>query len=182
MECGDCPHEFYPGKRLVVHSTNIYWALLLNAKVFHTSLGFPGFSEGKESACNVGDVSSIPRSGRASGKGMATHSSILDWRIPWTEDPSGLQSMGLERVRYNWVTNTPSINILLYLYQVINKISKVSPLLDLQEKTCKSVGKFRLRSLSSNISFVAGICYLAQETKSKPMPSLHFYDMIQSLA
>ena len=34
-------------------------------------------------------------------KGMATHSSILAWRIPRTEEPSGLQSMGSQRVRYN---------------------------------------------------------------------------------
>ena len=32
--------------------------------------------------------------------GMATHSSILAWRIPWTEEPGGLQSMGLQRVRH----------------------------------------------------------------------------------
>ena len=35
-------------------------------------------------------------------KGMATHSSILTWRIPWTEEPGGLQSMGSQRVRHNW--------------------------------------------------------------------------------
>ena len=40
------------------------------------------------------------------GKGMATHSSILTWRIPWTEEPGGLQSMGLQRVRHNWAANT----------------------------------------------------------------------------
>ena len=34
-------------------------------------------------------------------KGMATHSSIIAWRIPWTEEPHGLQSMGSQRVRYN---------------------------------------------------------------------------------
>ena len=39
-------------------------------------------------------------------KGMATHSSILTWRIPWTEDPSKLQSMGSQRVKQDWVTNT----------------------------------------------------------------------------
>ena len=33
-------------------------------------------------------------------EGMATHSSILAWRIPWTEDPGGLQSMGSKRVRH----------------------------------------------------------------------------------
>ena len=39
-------------------------------------------------------------------KGMATYSSILAWRIPWTEEPLGLQSMGSQRVRHNYVTNT----------------------------------------------------------------------------
>ena len=34
-------------------------------------------------------------------KDMATHSSILAWRIPWTEEPDGLQSVGLQRVRHN---------------------------------------------------------------------------------
>jgi len=36
---------------------------------------------------------------------MATHSSILAWRVPWTEEPGGLQSMGLQRVRYNSATS-----------------------------------------------------------------------------
>ena len=34
-------------------------------------------------------------------KGMATHSSILAWRIPWTEEPGGLESMGLQRVEHD---------------------------------------------------------------------------------
>jgi len=34
-------------------------------------------------------------------EGMATHSSILAWRIPWTGEPGGLQSMGSQRVRYD---------------------------------------------------------------------------------
>ena len=38
------------------------------------------------------------------GKEMATHSSIVAWRIPWTEEPGGLQSMGLQRVRPDWAT------------------------------------------------------------------------------
>ena len=40
------------------------------------------------------DVGSIPGSGRSPGGGHATHSSVLAWRIPWTEEPGGLQSMG----------------------------------------------------------------------------------------
>ena len=39
-------------------------------------------------------------------KEMATHSSILAWKIPWTEEPDGLQSMGLQRIRYHWRSNT----------------------------------------------------------------------------
>ena len=37
---------------------------------------------------------------------MATHSSILAWKIPWTEEPAGLQSMGSQTVRQDWVTHT----------------------------------------------------------------------------
>ena len=39
-------------------------------------------------------------------KEMATHSSILTWKISWTEEPGGLQSTGLQRVGHDWVTNT----------------------------------------------------------------------------
>ena len=45
-------------------------------------MGFPGGSDGKESACNVGDLGSIPGLGRSPGEGMAIHSSALAWRIP----------------------------------------------------------------------------------------------------
>ena len=44
------------------------------------------------------DLGSVPGSGRSLEKGMTTHSNILDWRIPWTEEPGGLQFMGLQRV------------------------------------------------------------------------------------
>ena len=41
----------------------------------------------------------IPRSGRSPGAGNATHSSILAWKVAWTEEPGGLQSRGSQRVR-----------------------------------------------------------------------------------
>jgi len=47
-------------------------------------MDFPGGSAGKESACSVGVLGSIPGLGRSPEKGKATHSSILAWRIPWT--------------------------------------------------------------------------------------------------
>ena len=45
-------------------------------------------------------------------KGMAAHSSILAWRIPWTEEPGRLQSMGSQRVRHGWATNTQTFSLL----------------------------------------------------------------------
>ena len=44
-------------------------------------------------------------------KGMAVHSSILAWRIPWTEEPGRLQSVGSQRVRHDWVPNTATTNL-----------------------------------------------------------------------
>ena len=63
---------------------------------------------GKESACNagnIGDSISIPGFGKFSWRNeMATHSSILAWRIPGTEESGGLQSMGLHRVGHDLAT------------------------------------------------------------------------------
>jgi len=53
-------------------------------------MGFSSGSEGKESACNAGDLGSVPGLGKPLEKGMATHSSIPTWKIPWTEEPDGL--------------------------------------------------------------------------------------------
>ena len=62
-----------------------------------TSLGFPDDSAGEESACNAGDVCSIPGSGRSlvGGHGNPLQYSCLG--NPWREEPEGLLSMGLQR-------------------------------------------------------------------------------------
>ena len=49
--------------------------------------GFSNRSVDKESACNTGDTGLIPGSGMSPGRGNGNHSSILAWRIPWTEEP-----------------------------------------------------------------------------------------------
>ena len=51
---------------------------------------FPGGSDGKQSACKAGDLGLSLGWEDPLEKGLATHSSILAWRIPWTEEPSGL--------------------------------------------------------------------------------------------
>ena len=50
---------------------------------------------------DIRDVGLIPGSERSLEKKMAINSSILAWRIPWAEEPGGLQSIGLQRVRNN---------------------------------------------------------------------------------
>ena len=55
-------------------------AILLRSK--HSAKGFPGGSDSKESACNTGDLGSIPGLGRSPGGEQVTHSSTLAWRIP----------------------------------------------------------------------------------------------------
>ena len=66
--------------------------------------GFPDGSEDKVSACDAGDLGLIPGSG-SPGEGNGTHSSTLAWRIPWTEEPCGLQSMGSQRVGHDRATS-----------------------------------------------------------------------------
>ena len=56
----------------------------------YTYMDFPGGSDGKESACNAGDLGLIPGWEDPLEKEMATHSSTLAWKIPWTEEPGRL--------------------------------------------------------------------------------------------
>ena len=72
-------------------------------------MGFPGVSvkKKKKKSANAGDVGSIPGSGRSLEKEMPIHSSILAWRVSWTEEPGGPQSMVLQTSRTwlsKWIT------------------------------------------------------------------------------
>ena len=66
---------------------------------------FPGGSDDEVSVYNVGDgVQSLVWEDPLE-KEMAIHSSTIAWKIPWTEEHSRLQSMGLQRVGHNWATS-----------------------------------------------------------------------------
>ena len=70
-------------------------------------MSFPGGASGKEPVCQCRRhkrFSSDPWVGKIPWRkeGMATHSSFLAWRIPWTEDPGGLESIVLHRVGHHW--------------------------------------------------------------------------------
>ena len=58
-------------------------------------------SNGKVSSSNAGDLGSIPGWEDPLEEGVATHSRILAWRIPWTEEPGGLQSTGSQGVAHD---------------------------------------------------------------------------------
>ena len=63
--------------------------------------GFASGSDGKESACSAENPGFTFGSGRSMEKRMTTHTNILAWRIPWTEKPGGLQSIGSQRIRHD---------------------------------------------------------------------------------
>ena len=69
---------------------------------FFFEWGFPGGSDGKESACSAGDPGSILGQEDPLDKEMKTHSSILAWRIPRTEESDRLQSMGVKESDTTW--------------------------------------------------------------------------------
>ena len=115
--------------------------------------GLPWWPSGKESAWILysGAIGSM---GLISGlkdpleKGMATHSSVLAWRIPWTEEPGELQSIGSKRVRPNWrdfahthMCNTQPTDFLEIF--TVEKLSKVQNIWNLKE--CRVVGCAHVR-------------------------------------
>ena len=67
-------------------------------------MGFPTGSAVKNLPAYAGVMGLIPGWGRSPGEGMATHSSILAWEIPWTEELGGPLSMGSQRVGHDLVT------------------------------------------------------------------------------
>ena len=78
----------------------------------HMGQSFRGFSDGSvvknppANAGDTGDTGSIPGWKDPLEEETATHSSILVWKIPWAEEPGGLQTMGLQRVGHDTAMNT----------------------------------------------------------------------------
>ena len=88
------------------------WVNLAEAEYWTHSkccIGFPQWLSGKESDCSAGaarDVDSVPGGEVPREEGRATHCSILAWRIPWPEEPGGLQSMESHLVLKRLSTHT----------------------------------------------------------------------------
>ena len=79
-------------------ASNLNIERLLLIKENHIFQGFPDGSDGKESACNVGDQGSIPGSGRSPEEGNGNPLQYSCWKIPWTGEPAKPQSTRLQRV------------------------------------------------------------------------------------
>ena len=99
---------------------------------------------GKESTCNAGNTGLIPGSGRFLGKGNGNHSSILAQKIPWTEEPGGLPTIGSPRVRDIWATNPQSISICWKMTLCQNTFLTVSEASSEQERQRLSFAEFTL--------------------------------------
>ena len=80
---------------------SIWWTLSIHRKNYAVQLYFPGGSRRKESACNAGDPGSVLGWEDPLGKGMATHSSSLPWRIPMDRGAWWAMYMGSQRVRHD---------------------------------------------------------------------------------
>jgi len=85
----------------IVMIPNKYFCIPLHEYRNTVFRGFPGGSEVKVSARDVGDPGSIPGSGRSPGEGNGSPLQYSSWRIPWMEEPGRLQSMGSKRVGHN---------------------------------------------------------------------------------
>ena len=105
MNLGICPKvalrewSFHFYKNCALFDYSLELCQCMNKSPFNCKHRLPGGSDGKESTYNAGDPGSIP------GEENGYPSSILAWRIPWTEKPGWLQHMGSERVGHNWANN-----------------------------------------------------------------------------
>ena len=81
----------------IFHTYILYIQLIHILNIF--TIDFPDGSEGKGSVCNAGDPGSIPGSGRSPGEGNGNPLQYYCLKIPWTEEPGRLQSVGPQRVR-----------------------------------------------------------------------------------
>ena len=89
------------GRRVLYHQRHLASSIL---DISMLKYGFPRWLNGKDSACNAeatGHEGSLSGLGRSPWGEHGTHSSILAWEIPWTEEPGGLQSIGPQRVGHS---------------------------------------------------------------------------------
>ena len=98
-------------------------------------------------------------------EGMATHYSILAWRIPWTEEPGGLQSMGSQRVRHNWASNTVWCSL-----AVEKQFHRITSVGQGQSKPTMVKEKKKTKTIALSSQNVNKNTHILQTTKCPNMP------------
>ena len=103
-------HTYYIYYHYIYIHSHIYIYIYIHTHTHtHTHIHIyeiPCDLDSKESACNVRDPGSVLGLGGSPGEGNGNPLQYSYLRIQWTEEPDGLQSMGLQRVRHDWVTYT----------------------------------------------------------------------------
>ena len=87
--------------QIISYKQTELWQTLIKLLTLTDFLGFPSGSVGKESSCNAETCVWSLGWEDPLEKGVATHSSVLAWRIPWAEEPGVLRSMGSQRVGHD---------------------------------------------------------------------------------
>ena len=106
-----------------VHQRRVQWSVNYVCQkneyryLYNWIRAFPGGSDGKEICWDARDPGCILGLEDPLEKEMAIHSSILAWRLPWTEEPGRLQFMRSQRVGHDWATDTGCFQILAIIYE-----------------------------------------------------------------
>ena len=106
--------------------------------------GFPDGSVVKNSTCKAGDTEDpglILGLGRSPGEGIGNPLQYLTWRIPWTEEPFGLQSVGSQRVGHDWASEHTHIH---YIARKIRLLQKHSRAVEIDGEDEETKGIFSL--------------------------------------
>ena len=134
-----------------------------------TQVGFPGGSVVKTPPANAGDVGLIPGSGRSLEKEMPTHSSILAWKIPWTEEPGRLQFMGLQRVGHDWATKQRLIQV------NIASVVAYRRSINLDKEQPRKVDVFLITVLGLFLLIFMSVYYFRHYSSPPHLPNTHIH-------
>ena len=131
-------------------------------------MGFPGGTSDKEPTCQC-RRHKRHRSGTSLGgedpleEGMATHSNILAWRIPWTEEPGGLQFIGSQRVGHSWSDLAGTHNRKIIGWERTGETTRPCPgnqssLTSMQKSSCSLwKSSWKLLMVDRSYSFLDGV-------------------------
>ena len=151
---------------------NVFALVQFNNHVLSSLWVFPDGMVGKEFACSAGDTAWSLGWKDPLGEGMAAHSSIVAWEIPWTEEPGGLQSMGCKE---SDMTERAHARTLTHTCSLYTQFNITVPLLWVRE-SFKHSGRTSLRLTVA----VAFLCHILCFSGNISPSLLHYIKRVQS--